>query len=55
MDANLPAGVTRPPPGRPLSEMLIGGELDAIYSPSRPVRYDPASGAIVRLLPDYNL
>ena len=53
MDANLPAGITRPPPGRSLAEMLVEGELDAIYSPSRPVRYDPADGPIVRLLADY--
>ena len=53
LDANLPTGVTRPPPGRSLSEMLVDGELDAIYSPSRPVRYDAAAGPIVRLLPEY--
>jgi len=29
----LPAGVHQPPEGRCLSEMLIAGELDAIYSP----------------------
>lgn len=53
MDADLPAGVTRPPSGRSLAAMLVDGELDAIYSPSRPLRYDPSSGPIVRLLPDY--
>lgn len=51
IDASLPPGVERA--GRPLSEMLIDGELDAIYSPSRPLRYDPVDGPIVRLLPDY--
>ena len=30
---DLPPGVQRPPVGRSLSEMLIAGELDAIYSP----------------------
>ena len=31
--STLPAGVHQPPEGRCLSEMLIAGELDAIYSP----------------------
>jgi 4,5-dihydroxyphthalate decarboxylase len=48
----LPTGVHRPPAGRSLSEMLIAGELDAIYSPARPQRYDPEHGPIVRLFPD---
>ena len=40
-------GVHRPPAGRSLSEMLIAGELDAIYSPARPQRYDPVGGPVV--------
>ncbi|MGH7047351.1 MAG: hypothetical protein ACREE2_13300 [Stellaceae bacterium] len=48
----LPPGVHPAPPGRSLSEMLIAGELDAIYSPPRPRRYDPAKGPIIRLFPD---
>jgi 4,5-dihydroxyphthalate decarboxylase len=48
----LPQGVHRPREGRSLSEMLIAGELDAIYSPPRPQRYDPINGPIIRLLPD---
>ena len=48
----LPAGVKSAPPGRALSDMLIDGELDAIYSPPRPRRYHPANGPIVRLLQD---
>jgi 4,5-dihydroxyphthalate decarboxylase len=51
-DAALPPGVNRPPHGRFLSEMLIAGEIDALYSPPRPQRYDPAKGPIVRLFPD---
>src|SRR5438552_10159796 len=35
----LPAGVQAAPQGRALSDMLIAGELDAIYSPPRPRRY----------------
>jgi 4,5-dihydroxyphthalate decarboxylase len=48
----LPEGVHRPPAGRSLSEMLIAGELDAIYSPPRPRNYHPVNGPIVRLFPD---
>jgi 4,5-dihydroxyphthalate decarboxylase len=48
----LPDGVASAPAGRALSEMLIAGELDAIYSPPRPRRYHPAEGPIVRLFPD---
>ena len=48
----LPIGVTSAPPGRALSEMLIAGDLDAIYSPPRPRRYHPVDGPIVRLFSD---
>jgi 4,5-dihydroxyphthalate decarboxylase len=48
----LPEGVHQPPAGRSLSEMLIAGELDAIYSPPRPQRYDPVRGPIIRLFSD---
>jgi len=49
---SLPDGVHAAPKGRALSEMLISGELDAIYSPPRPSRYHPVDGPIVRLFPD---
>ena len=49
---DLPEGVHRPPAGRSLSEMLIAGDLDAIYSPPRPRHYHPVNGPIVRLFPD---
>jgi 4,5-dihydroxyphthalate decarboxylase len=48
----LPDGVASAPAGRALSEMLISGELDAIYSPPRPRRYHPTEGPIIRLFPD---
>ncbi len=48
----LPDGVSSAPAGRALSEMLVAGELDAIYSPPRPRRYHPTEGPIVRLFPD---
>ena len=49
---SLPDGVHAAPAGKPLSEMLIDGELDAIYSPPRPRRYRPVDGPILRLFPD---
>jgi 4,5-dihydroxyphthalate decarboxylase len=48
----LPPGVRRAPPGTALADMLVEGEIDAVYSPSRPKRYHPADGPIVRLFPD---
>ncbi len=48
-----PAGIAVPTPGRSLSDMLIEGELDAIYSPPRPARYHPVNGPIVRLVPEF--
>jgi 4,5-dihydroxyphthalate decarboxylase len=53
MNQALPAGVHTPPPGRSLSDMLIAGELDAIYSPPRPQAYHPRTGPIARLFPDF--
>ena len=41
----LPDGVHAAPEGRSLSEMLIAGELDAIYSPPRPRDYHPVDWA----------
>ena len=53
VEPTLPANVTRPSPGRSVAQMLVAGELDAIYSPSRPLQFDAVDGPIVRLLPDY--
>ena len=55
MDQTLPPGVNAPAKGRSLSDMLIAGELDAIYSPPRPGAYHPRTGPIVRLFPDFRL
>jgi len=49
----LPAHVNEPPAGKSLAEMLEAGELDAIYSPNRPLRYHPDNGPIVRLFPEF--
>ncbi len=48
----LPAHVHAAPPGRSLSELLIAGEIDALYSPPRPLRYHPTQGPITRLVED---
>jgi 4,5-dihydroxyphthalate decarboxylase len=53
MNQALPSGVNTPPAGRSLSDMLIAGELDAIYSPPRPQAYHPKTGFIARLFPDF--
>ena len=49
----LPPGVNAAPSGRSLSDMLIAGELEAIYSPPRPQAYHPRSGPITRLFPEF--
>jgi 4,5-dihydroxyphthalate decarboxylase len=49
----LPDGVHAVLPGRSVSEMLIAGELEAIYSPPRPQAYHPKTGPIVRLFPEF--
>jgi 4,5-dihydroxyphthalate decarboxylase len=51
-NAQLPDGVHPVAEGRFLSEMLLAGDLEAIYSPPRPARYHPEDGPIVRLFPD---
>jgi len=53
MDQALPAGVHAAPKGRSLSEMLVAGELEAIYSPPRPLAYHPRTGPLVRLFHDF--
>ena len=53
MDVTLPSGVKAPPRGRSLSDMLVAGDLEAIYSPPRPQAYHPRNGPIGRLFPDF--
>lgn len=50
---DLPPGVHGVPEGRFLVEMLLAGDLEAIYSPPRPSRYHRDDGPIVRLFPDF--
>jgi 4,5-dihydroxyphthalate decarboxylase len=49
---DFPPHVSAAPRGRALSEMLIAGEIDALYSPPRPTKYHPSDGLIVRLITD---
>lgn len=51
--ATLPEGVTEPPEGKSLSDMLLAGDLDAIYSPPRPEHYHSVDGPIARMFPDF--
>src|SRR5688500_7728069 len=53
LNPTLPPGVSAAPEGKSLSDMLIAGELDAIYSPPRPQAYHPKTGPIARLFPDF--
>jgi 4,5-dihydroxyphthalate decarboxylase len=53
LNQTLPPGVHAAPAGRSLSDMLIAGDLDAVYSPPRPQAYHPRRGAIARLFPDF--
>jgi 4,5-dihydroxyphthalate decarboxylase len=48
----LPEGVAHAG-GRALTELLLAGELDAVYAPPRPRLYHAGNGPIVRLLPDF--
>jgi 4,5-dihydroxyphthalate decarboxylase len=54
-EPDLPAGVHPVPEGRNLSEMLIAGDLEAVYSPPRPSHYHRENGPIVRLFPDFRV
>jgi 4,5-dihydroxyphthalate decarboxylase len=49
---DFPPHVKAAPEGQALSEMLIAGEIDALYSPPRPTKYHPTEGPIVRLIGD---
>ena len=48
----LPPGVHAAPLGQSLSDMLIRGEIDALFSPPKPLRYHPKDGPITRLVAD---
>jgi 4,5-dihydroxyphthalate decarboxylase len=49
----LPAGVEAAPRGRALSELLLGGEIDAIMCPCPPRAFHEAGSGMTRLYADY--
>ncbi len=49
---DFPPGVHPVPEGRTLVEMLLAGDIEALYSPPRPTPYHPKDGPITRLFPD---
>ena len=51
--SQLPAHVHPVPNGRFLAEMLISGDIDAMWSPPTPQTVNQVDGPIVRLLPDF--
>jgi 4,5-dihydroxyphthalate decarboxylase len=51
--APLPDYVTNAPANKSLTDLLLEGELDAIYVPIPPKKYHPIDGPIVRLISDY--
>lgn len=48
-----PAHVSKAPAGTSLSDLLIGGEIDAFFGPLPPRKYHPHDGPIVRVFPDF--
>jgi 4,5-dihydroxyphthalate decarboxylase len=51
--APLPPHVTNAPPDKSLTDLLLAGDLDAIFVPLPPAKYDAVKGPIVRLVPDF--
>ena len=51
--ASLPAYVTNAPPDKSLSDLLLAGDLDAIFVPLPPAKHHPVDGPIVRVIPDF--
>jgi 4,5-dihydroxyphthalate decarboxylase len=48
----LPANVT-PAPGKSLSDLLLGGEIEAFFAPLPPKLYTPPNGPIIRLIREF--
>jgi len=51
--APLPSYVTPAPDGRSLGELLLAGQLDAVFSPLPPQAHHAVDGPIVRVVPDF--
>ena len=52
-ETGMPPHVHPIEPGQKLADMMIEGQLDVLFSPPRPQRFDPARGPIIRLFPDF--
>jgi 4,5-dihydroxyphthalate decarboxylase len=48
-----PSHVALAPSGIPVSELLIAGQIDALFAPLPPKKFHPTDGPIVRVLPDF--
>ena len=48
----LPSNVTAAD-GKSLSELLLGGEIEAFFAPLPPKQYAPPTGPLARVIPDY--
>jgi 4,5-dihydroxyphthalate decarboxylase len=48
-----PAHVKPAPTGRSLSDLLLAGDIDALFAPLPPARFNAADTAIVRVFPDF--
>lgn len=51
--APLPSHVTNAPADKSLSDLLLAGDIDAMFVPLPPSRYHPEAGPIVRIDPDF--
>jgi 4,5-dihydroxyphthalate decarboxylase len=48
-----PSHVRPAPAGTSLSDLLLRGDIDALFSPLPPARFQPVDGPIVRVFPDF--
>ncbi len=48
-----PAHVTLAPQGQSLSDLLLGGQIDAFFAPLPPQKHHPIDGPVVRVFPDF--
>ncbi len=51
--APFPPHVKDAPAGRSLVDLLLAGEVDAVFAPIPPKKYHPIEGPISRLIPDF--
>ena len=51
--APFPPHVQDAPSGRSLTDLLLSGEIDALFAPIPPKKHHPVEGPIVRLVPDF--